>query len=305
MNNEEISWVKQCLPEQLVYPFYKDRFALDILQHVFKHGTPIRELRSSNFGRLLQKKSAKEVLARCGDGVWNHNTLYDEWSAEMLYFRLTLDEWGTNSKWKKNHGYNQTSRPGKTLVLQVNFGGDHDEYFYRNIGKSKRDWFSFSVHPIHDKLNTFGWVRMDIDLERNEVLIEEVQSDWVRELKDMVDPTTGGFSDETTNALRRYNAYIKNYVQSWDEILVGAALWFIIHELGISTIWYHTVQSGNHYKMMPRYSRPPRSVYSKTPEKMGFRKVNEVPQILKDCASLDKLVRKGKTLKFYQLQLNN
>ncbi|MBT3027590.1 MAG: hypothetical protein KME48_10520 [Candidatus Thiodiazotropha sp. (ex Ctena orbiculata)] len=29
---------------------------------------------------------------------------------------------------------------------------------------------------------TLAWARLDVDLERNEVLIEEVQSDWVRDM---------------------------------------------------------------------------------------------------------------------------
>ena len=55
---------------------------------------------------------------------------------------------------------------------------------------------------------------------------------------------------------------------------------------------------------MPEYSLPPRSVYSKLPERFGFEKVDETPSLIAECKALGKLVRRAKArgMKFYKLE---
>ena len=65
----------------------------------------------------------------------------------------------------------------------------------------------------------------------------------------------------------------------WDEAMVCAAVKFIVGELGLRKIYFHTPESGRLYKKI-RYSAPPRSVYTDLPRKFCFRQVDESPSFL-------------------------
>ena len=46
-------------------------------------------------------------------------------------------------------------------------------------GPGPFEWWS---HPVRqDGRHTLAWARMDVDLDAGEALIEEIQSDWIRE----------------------------------------------------------------------------------------------------------------------------
>ncbi len=49
------------------------------------------------------------------------------------------------------------------------------------------------------------------------------------------------------------------HVAIWKEAMLSAALWFIFKELGITTIYYHSYESGCVLKDI-EHGRPPRSL---------------------------------------------
>ncbi len=66
----------------------------------------------------------------------------------------------------------------------------------------------------------------------------------------------------------------------WDEAMVCATLRFIVEELGLRKIFYHTPESGRLYKRIG-YSEPPRSVYTDLPRKFCFQRSEEGPEFLR------------------------
>ena len=309
MNNEELELVTTCLDEKYTYPYFKDKYALDLLQYQLTEEQRISEIKKGRFGALLNKKAVKEQVAKCGNGMLSEEHLAYSWSDQMQYFRITLGEWGNVRKRKSNSDYNQVSRPQKNLVVQLNFGSEHDLVFYNKIGKEYMYEFANDCHPVHSKYNTLGWVRLDVDLENNEVLIEEVQSDWIRDvirIKKQIESDCSYFANrwfkEHEGAVKQYLNHINPILKIWDEALLSSAIWLIKNELGINKIWYHSFESSKHYKMM-RYSLPPRSMYSSLPEKFMFTRVKETPGLIQRCEELKLLSRKGKNLEFYRLEL--
>ncbi|MBO6516283.1 MAG: hypothetical protein JJ975_07005 [Bacteroidia bacterium] len=300
MNTQEINWVKDCLPTQMVYPYFKDKFALELLDLSFEDETPISTIKQSRFGKLLNRPAVKEVTAQCGDGKLNKNAITNYWGDETHFLRLTLGEWGYVTK-KKRQWY-QVSRPQKNLVLQVNFDGNHDQAFYRYMGEENKGMFDVWGHPGSKELNTLGWVRMDICMDRGEVLIEEVQSDWVKRARRYPRGPQAVHHHPGLRTFEWYHRQLKPYLKMWEEMLLSAAIYFIAKQLGLSNIWYHTFESGKHYKMMPQRSLPPRSVYTKLPEKFGFEKVHQTPDILTSCPELKNFLRRGREVNFYQLK---
>ncbi|MEM8649831.1 MAG: hypothetical protein AAGF54_04815, partial [Pseudomonadota bacterium] len=84
---------------------------------------------------------------------------------------------------------------------------------------------------------------------------------------------------------RDVSAYVKEimpiYTSSWQEVSMAAALQFITEELGISNVFIHDFETGNHLKRLAQdYRKPPRSIYSALPKKFCFQKSEISPDIL-------------------------
>ncbi len=309
MTQQEIDWIKSCLPEQMIYPYFKDKYVLDLIRHSYSEKVSIAELKQSKFNRYLNKPIVKRWLSTCGSGEIDLEKQDHVWVENTRFMRLSIGEWGEDQRWKKGN-YHQVSRPELNLVLQVNFDSSHDLKFYQNIGKENRFLFGNSYHPENEKLNTLGWLRLDIDLDNGEALIEEVQSDWVKDVSEYevklntkpFDPNCSCLACEKPHAVRHYVEFFNQYKRIWDELILSAGLWFLVNQLGVTNVWYHSFGSSKHYKMMPHYSLPPKSIYSKLPKKFGFNKVEEVPGLFKKCNALKKLVRKGAGMHLFQLK---
>ena len=309
MKNAELNWIRNCLPNQIMYPYYRDKYAVDLLEYCFADKTRISDIKKSEFAGLLNRPVIKQLIGKCGDGMLNHELLQSHWPQDSHFLKLTLGSWGEETKNKSKWCMNQVSRPEKNLVLQVNFQSEHDLWFYRTLGKAGYNYLLADGHPVNHRLCTLGWVRMDIDLDGNEVLIEEVQSDWVRDVKKLKEryecpePCCIEFGKgNSTRNFNRYYAYLHPYMKTWSQILLSSALYFIINELGINKVWYHTNESGAHYKMI-YHCLPPTSIYKQLPEKFGFSKTKEKPNLIANCKELKKLNRNGKDLEFYHLKL--
>jgi len=124
--------------------------------------------------------------------------------------------------------------------------------------------FGLAFHPNSPKHNTLGWARLDISLETNEVLIEEVQNDWLRDVKYYQRQLKLADKQDQKYWLHDYEAWWSKYTEvvwvymkMWDELILSATLWFIRDELGIENVWYHSFDSSNYYKQVSRYSQPP------------------------------------------------
>lgn len=60
-------------------------------------------------------------------------------------------------------------------------------FYYQRLG-CPGSHFNYCGHPVSRQRNTLAWARLDLDLNSATALIEEIQSDWIR---DVVWPEAG------------------------------------------------------------------------------------------------------------------
>ena len=218
-----------------------------------------------------------------------------------------------------DQGWYQTSRPGKNLVLQLNFSGRHNQPYYRLMQPAEGHLFQPDYHPASHKEPTLAWARLDIDLDAGEALIEEIQNDWIREalwwrwrlqapgrlrspLRRRLLWRCLGTPDADVRRLHLYvDTVLRPHIGIWDEAMMTAALWFLREELGIRRIFFHTFDGGNRLKAL-RYRLPPRSIYTRLPKRFCFRKTSDVPSFLMTHRRVRKELRKG-GVRFFLLEL--
>lgn len=295
-------------PGRVLFPYYKDYYAIYILKQFVGNGKTVRELKQSPFANFLHKPIVRDVLATCSDGVVTPEQLDTAWSLvdwdAIETYRLSLGHWGSSKgTWKWNQAYYQTSRPGGNVVVQLNFGNKHNNPYKRLIRPRGLHPFTNGCHPIADEEQelTLAWCRVDADLEVGEALIEEVQNDWIREADDEWTWTQQSrvSTQETQNithrekALERYvKQILKPHRKLWAEAVLAATLQFLLEDLNIRTVYYHTYEGGQRLKGMG-YGQPPRSLYSALPKRLGFRKTDKVPLFLQQERRLRKTLAKG------------
>ncbi|MEJ2426928.1 MAG: hypothetical protein P8101_21265 [Candidatus Thiodiazotropha sp.] len=318
MDKESINEILACLTQdRTCYHYFKNRYALQLLGYVSGNGAAIERLRRSDYAPLLNKTTVRQVLGDCGDGRIDRQRTNAHWESPSLPFLLTLGEWG-DRHW---FAYHQTSRPGFNLVLRLNFSYDHDQDFQRLFRPYYRDdslnWFG--GHPVMKSgerryyRQTLAWARLDVDLAQGEALIEEIQTDWVREANDTrrrlprcQSCRRTSRSDHCHRVLkaRRYlDEVLSPYIGVWDEAMLSATLFFLHEELGLSRIWYHTWECGNAMKGIRGDSAPPRSIYQKLPRRFCFSETDQMPRMLRNRASERRLRQARVPARFYQLNL--
>lgn len=311
MEKHQVTEIIACLPqEKTQYRYFKDYFALQLLSYLAgDNGIRIEQVRRTPFARLLNKPVIRPLLAMCGDGIIDTWRINAQWQEPSLPFLLTLGTWGGNDDWD----WQQTSRPGCNLVLRLNFTRAHDSRFEqlsRNL-----DYDSFNCYDMHPVLRykerpyfreTLAWARMDVDFDSGDALIEEIQTDWVREAFDVYqelvsdDPQQ---ADAETQALQTYiEAVLKPYARLWDQAMLSAAIYFIRKELGLRNIFYHTWDSGNAFKNIDaKWCAPPRSLYDRLPKQFCFQATDAVPQFLRGKKAQKRLRKAGVKPQFLQL----
>ncbi len=325
MHITETDWVLQCLDFGVrPWDYYKDKYALWLLERRIGEGMPIGEIKKSDVGFLLNKPALQQICRGLSRGVLTPQDLH-AWhigrycaDAPPVGFRLTLGRWGEYiSKHVKPCWY-QTSRPGENLVLQINFGEQHDVDFHRLFRRAIHAPFEDESHPVTcNKLNTLGWARLDVDMERGEVLIEEIQNDWLREARQDLRLWQKAIAEDDRNRENHYlrylhgisfeqltgyvDTYIKPLEKFWDEAILTAALEFCTGELGIKKVFYHTVQSGNVLKELDSCYLPPVSLYSKLPRRFGFALTDEPPAFLQEQTYLKKVLKTHPGLQWFVL----
>lgn len=286
--------------ERMVYHYFKDKYCLFLLEQFIGEGKTVSQLKQSHLSQFCTKPVIKQWLAGVGSKHIDALKLQELWPTEVESFSLSLDEWGGNCP-----SWQQTCRRGYNLVLQLNFTKSHDR-FYEKIADTDYDPFCFYSHPVHKgNRNTLAWSRIDISDDLSEALIEEIQTDWLRE----VDSTFKGIQDiEEISELEDYGlkprkALFEFYVDSmqsfkklWDEAMLTATLEFLVEKIGVKKVFYYDFDTGCKLKELS-YSKPPKSLYTKLPRKFGFSMTKKAPSFIAE----DRFVqRKMKKLKIEQ-----
>ncbi|WP_237066027.1 hypothetical protein [Microbulbifer guangxiensis] len=329
MNRYELDLLVECLgSHRRTFYYFRDKFCLDLLDRELAgrpcESIPLRVLRQGRWAKFLSRPLLKPVLAGCGDGQLHRHQLPLAWPQDPLAFNLTVDHWS-----QKKRYWQQTSRKGSSLVLQLNFDRRHNREYERLVSpfpdeprwrncSSKVSIRGRSAHPVNrDRGYTMSWARLDIDLDRGEVLIEELQTDWLRNCQALASgfqrvladgkglqrlrkawPQFRGHYDQFVEYARDY---LRPYRQIWSEASLTAAIEFIRNELGEMDIYYHSYESGAALKGI-RYRLPPRSLYSQLPEKFGFCLTEDVPGFLGADKFSQRCMKAMKVpVKFYRL----
>jgi hypothetical protein len=308
MHNNELAEILHCLAdERRILAYFKDRYCLDLLQDHLQHIAPNRQgaslaaLRRGPFARLLNKPIVRRAMAWAGDGRLRPDQLLAQWPRQCLHYHLTLDRWGDG-----RNSWQQTTRPGCNLVLQLNFSNQHDKAYERAIQPDGRAPFAYHGHPIHRQgRNTMAWVRIDCDLAGDEALIEELQTDWLREilwlqsrlcqLKSTPDRCRGflerhGIGGDMAR-IEAYLASLEVHCRLWQEAALTAAIRFIRDELGLRRIYMHSHATGQVMKRI-QGSAPPRSLYSTLPRAFCFSAVDAPPAFIAANTAAKRRLRK-------------
>lgn len=306
MNINHINEILECLPKgRTFFPYFEGRYAPLLLSWIFDDSATIEQIKRSPYAGLLQKSAVQKVLAKQGKKTLCTESLSMAWSDSYEQFLLTLGTWGGDER-----RWQQTTRSGHNLVLQLNLNEGYRRAYEKVLPENHRRRFHDYGHPVMVKgrrdyyRQTLGWVRLDIDFSTGEALIEEIQNDWLRYLLSLQSRCVQQDPDNAENkALIAYTNFVKQRLgKIWDEALLSAALWFIKEELGLSTVWYHTFDTGNKLKCI-RYSKPPRSIYTSLPKKFCFTKTTDQPTFLMQNKGYQRVVKKVTSPQWFQMQL--
>ena len=320
MKLKQIEEILECLPgDRTKFYYFKDRYALMLLSFITQEPRSIHAIKKSRYKRLLDKPIVKDILKKNGQGVFTSLAFDSFWPDNFQCYLLTLDTWGNRDRWYRF--CNQTSRPGWNLVLQLNFSSQHNRAYTRLLKPQVKQPFQCFSHPVAENdVHTLAWARLDMDLERGEALIEEIQTDWVRlALRSKRDFTKfAAYDGDKKRYIPQYvkgigcnlqdlNSYIEEELQPhiaiWQEAMLASAIWFLKEEIGISKIFYHTFDFGCKLKRITG-RRPPRSLYTQLPSKFCFEKTNCGPEFLvkNNNRTMSRLM-KEQNCQFYVLEI--
>ncbi len=300
MDKQQVEDILYCLKgERTLFPYARDTYALQLLRDYIGHGMAISQLRQSPYASFLQKPLVKQALALAGKGLLKPDHLeWVQWQTNQLQFVLTLDQWGTEKPSERQ--WRQLSRTGYHLVLQLNFANDHQQQYQRWIKPVDKAEFSYWCHPVvtQSKYETLAWARIDIDFASDQALIEEIQTDWVRQVKEL--KHSWRYGEENIRAYQEQ--VLKPYAKLWDEATLAAAIHLIRHDLGIKQVFYHSFETGNALKGIRSTTLPPRSLYTDLPQRFAFDLTSEVPVFLRDLRHTKRILHElGDQARWFKL----
>jgi hypothetical protein len=289
MKKQDAEEIIRCLPQdKTLFYYFKDYYAPLLLSKVVGDRTPVADIKKSRYAALLHKPIIKQVLAELGGSKMSREDLRYVWDPQGKHFLLTLDTWGSD----KCDYYYQTSRRGHNLVLQLNFSYQHDRPYQKLVNRDC--WFSSGSHP---KLNrgdreyfreTLAWARIDLDFNHGEALIEEIQSDWIRWARsDYLYARRKLMCHKKSKCqclrmdwyktlVQYYEQVLQPYTGIWAEAMLASAVQFIVDELGLRRIYYHSYETGKAVKRC----NPPRHLYADLPRKFCFGRTDNAPAFL-------------------------
>lgn len=313
--------VIDCLSkDRTLFEHYEDQHAVMLLQHVTRTPVAISKLKETRFAKLLQRSVIKNILAEKGDGTLSCNDLEYAPRSDVSNFVLTLGLWALR---RIDRPWAQTSRPGVNLVLQLNFDRGHDRAYERLLQPINESPFTEWDHPVCRKgRTTMAWARIDLDMQSGEALIEEIQNDWVRRAmanyaygKNLQKRLglkvanqkhlyrDGDIVGRLPNVIEYVDNHLTQRAQHWSQAMLSAAIWFLVEELGIKSIWYHHHETGQRLKKI-RCQLPPRSIYTQLPKKFCFELTEQTPAFITSDAQkrMKQRLKTGKE-RFWHLAL--
>jgi len=313
MNKQLLDEVLFCLSDnRQTYHYFKDKYCMFLLNHFIKQDTPVRDLKNSHLAKFCQKPLVKAWLAKQGNQHIHPDAIADLWSTDLSHYTVTLGQWGGgDSCWQ------QTARPGYNLVVQLNFSRSHDR-LYQSLVEPSDDYKPFvcQSHPINDYRNTLAWARLDFSEDFSEVLIEEVQNDWLRYAWNAyqwlkTDPTDEklsqyGFRPNWDRLEQYFLEVIKPAMQLWDEAILCATLEYLVEHIGAERIYMYDHLTGAALKSL-RWAHPPRSLYTQLPKRFGFEVTELAPHFIEEDRTVKrkmKKIKKSLQPKWHFLNLN-
>ena len=164
-----------------LFPYFRDRYAFQLLSWAARDVDSLRLLRKGAHGHMLEKPSVRAHLAQLPQDRVPADFFDSYWPGTTRHFRLRVGGWGHDKFWGPRL---QTSRPGWNLVLRLDLPASHWRRYVRLV-RPDQHWFQMEGHPTTPLPTvTLAWLRIDVDLERGEALIEEIQNDWLRLARD-------------------------------------------------------------------------------------------------------------------------
>ena len=310
MKQSQLDEVIACLPkEKTCFYYHRDRYVLYLLGRLQQHGgmRTIRDVKKSRYAHWLNKPLIKDWLARCGRDDIALAELLHYWPQQSIHnYVLNLAQWG-NEQW--NPWY-QTSRAGLNAVLQLNLPLSHVKNF-RDQGVGQVWRYGRWHHPMSEQRITLAWARLDWDWKTGQAMIEEIQSDWLRDYAELNAAAKHAKQEHEDRVWWRngwlpvdvvldYQTDIQQHQKTWSEAMLTAALWFLQEELGFKEVFYHAWQTGNALKRLDDEHIPPRSLYSDLPEKFAFERVNKGPLFLESDPKVKKVKKRQDIWQWYR-----
>ena len=313
METQLLKEVLACLRgERTLYYYWPDAYASQLLERIVRtrEAISIRELKQSRWSALLNKPSVRELISTSGDGYLRISQLRDRWIESKEAFVLTVDTWGDPDDYE----WSQTSRPGYNLVLQMNLSNQWGQRFRRLVRRSANDHFDRG-HPLSETRDTtLAWARLDLDFSTDEVLIEEIQTDLVRDVLRLRARAECAIKENREFFLHKgikINTYAFSLVAGdflncfkkiWQDAMLSATIGFVFEELGIGNLYYHSFDTGITLKHL-EYGKPPKSLYTDLPEKFCFAETASAPEFLQRNRYARRKLKKMKNGRWYHMAI--
>ena len=270
--------------ERAVYHYFPGRHAFVVLGLHVGEGASVRDVKRSRVSGLLGRPAVKDWLASNADGVLTRDRLQSHWDLRPTAYLLSWSWWGTDDakQWYRT-GY-QTSRQGFNLVLQLNFSREHDAGFRRLLQADR--WFDAKDdgHPVNKAGRcTLAWARIDVDLAAGEGLVEEIQSDWVRDARHLLErgraprrwkalqPLLNSGRVTRAHVQAYHDRYLQPHLALWQEAVLCAAVELLFDRLALRRVYYHSYDSSRWLKGNGGRGVGPRSLYSSLPKPLRVR----------------------------------
>jgi len=307
MDTKLLNEVIACLPSgKTHFRYFEGAYAPKLLEMLMPKQATVANLKQASYAKLLQTKLVKPLIAQAGGGLLTRDSFSNLWQEPSHPFLLTVSRWDARSDWK----WNQVSRKGENLVLQLNLPLEHERLFKRWFAPKGEYGFNWTYgHPIQRKgddnpcyRETLAWARIDIDFGNNEALIEEIQSDGVRNMR-LLAKRFSHCSCQQCEQRMKYIDWFTPYGKLWAEAMLMATIEFLGNEIGIQHIYMHTDASGWKLKHMSKDSRAPKSLYSDLPKRFAFRRIYGAPLFLRETKQYKKLIKGQPDIDFNYLSL--
>ena len=250
-----------------------------LLADAMEECASLADLRASRYSRLLRKPIVREFLSKRGNShCLKKRDLESVWQEPCLIYRTSQGQWPAHQE-KWDRGWHQMARPGFNLVLQLNLPMSHNREMERLLGTGRHD-LQCGIHPVASgKDFTLAWSRVDLDFGTREALIEEIQSDWVRDVRDY---GSSRDSQKASNYRRYIDKLLQPHLKVWAEAMLAVTIHCLRTELGINRIFYYDYETGNRMKRLESDFAPPRSLYTDLPRKFCFQRTHNPPCFLRE-----------------------